>query len=853
MEVAQGKNEEHHVASRNDKQSFWLMVMLAAQNAFNDKAAQFFLIPLAAWLAVQAGSGDGGNVKYILSALIVAPFIFLSPLAGWVSDRYSKTFVLRASMILQLGVLMMVTAAVALQNFGLAILGFFILSVQSTVLSPAKKGLVKEMVGSERLGFASGVLEMASVLAICIGQIVSGFWFDSRLQVSGDGWNAALWPMVILTTLAIPAVLMSLKMKYYPSPGARKFHKGIVFEHVGQLRELLGERRLRWAGLGVAFFWFLGGSINLAAIQLAEQITGGNAGFGSEMAWFLMAASGGVVLGGVLGSLGCKRNIELALVPIGGLVTVIGCLMMAVSPIDSLSIKLWMVVAGAGAAIFLVPLNAYVQDVCAPEHRGRVLAGLNLLDCLAGALAVAFQMGLSSLGCSLSVQFLVIGGMAGLVVIFSTKILPKQIVRFTLLGVFRMFYRQRVLGAENMPESGGVLVLPNHVSYIDAFAISAASPRPVRFLMHESFFQKRSPIRTFARLFDTVPISSNRAKQAIDVASQALQQGDVVCIFPEGQLTRNGELNPLKRGFELVAKQAQCPVLPVYIGGLWGSIFSYERGKLLKKLPYAVPYGMTVSWGQTMAGESVSAFAVHTALYKQSCNALEMNEKHVRGPKMLRKKITALGGDTSAFDTLLSNVRSMNEKEVRSLIANAIQVRENSSIPRSAVLIVDASYGVSAVLAVALQAVHGVQVLMVNEYTSLSRIESWLKRYAVHAAFGDGALYRKLQKAQAKELTFYDLKGEQSPNDAIPRFAVGVVESRLISISSKNATVDEQSKDQHVGWRDGTVGRILLGYHYRVLTETSIELRGPAFGHLEAGAVEVDAEMDEDGFLYPHW
>ena len=853
MESARVEKEEHHVASRNDKQSFWLMVMLAAQNAFNDKAAQFFLIPLAGWLAVQTGSGDGGNVKYILSALIVAPFIFLSPLAGWVSDRYSKTFVLRASMILQLGVLMMVTAAVALQNFGLGILGFFILSVQSTVLSPAKKGLVKEMVGSERLGFASGVLEMASVLAICVGQIVSGFWFDSRLKVSGDGWNAALWPMVILTTLAIPAVLMSLRMKYYPSPGARKFHKKILFEHVGQLRELLGERRLRWAGLGVAFFWFLGGSINLAAIQLAEQITGGNAGFGSEMAWFLMAASGGVVLGGVLGSLGCKRNIELGLVPIGGLVTVLGCMMMAVSPIDSLTIKFWMVVAGAGAAIFLVPLNAYVQDVCAPEHRGRVLAGLNLLDCLAGALAVAFQMGLSALGCSLSVQFMVIGAMAGLVVVFSTKILPKQVVRFTLLGIFRVFYRQRVLGIENMPESGGVLVLPNHVSYIDAFAISAASPRPVRFLMHESFFQKRSPISTFARLFDTVPISSSRAKQAIDVASQALQQGDVVCTFPEGQLTRTGGLNPLKRGFELVAKQAQCPVLPVYIGGLWGSIFSYERGTLLKKLPYAVPYGMTVSWGHAMEGEDVSAFAVHTALYKQSSNALEMNEKHVRGPKLLRKKFTALGGDSATFDTLLSNVRSMNEREVRSLIANAIQVRENSTIPRSAVLMIDSSYGVSAVLAVALQAVHGVQVLMVNEYTSLSRIETWLDRYQVHAAFGDSALYRKLQKAQASKLSFYDLKGEQSPEEEIPCFAVGVVESRVISIAAPNGIGEEGSQDQHVGWRDGTVGRILLGYNYRVLTETSIELRGPAFAHLESGAVEVDAEMDEDGFLYPHW
>ncbi|WP_018970583.1 MFS transporter [Rubritalea marina] len=853
MERTQAEEDAHHVASQGDKQSFWLMVMLAAQNAFNDKAAQFFLIPLAGWLAVQAGTGDGGSVKYVLGALIVAPFIFLSPVAGWISDRFSKTYVLRASMILQLFVLVLVTVSLALKNFELGILAFFILSVQSTVLSPAKKGLVKEMVGSERLGFASGILEMASVLAICVGQIVSGFWFDSRLKGSGDGWNAALWPMVILTMLAIPAVLLSLRMKVYRSPGEREFHKGILFEHVGQLRELLGEQKLRWAGLGVAFFWFLGGSINLSAVQLAEQLTGGRAGFGSEMAWFLTAASGGVVLGGYLGSLGCKRNIELGLVPLGGMLTVIGCFMMACSPLDSLAIKLWMMLSGAGAAIFLVPLNAYVQDACAPERRGQILAGLNLLDCLAGALAVAFQFGMSAMGLSMSSQFVITGLLASLVVIFSGKLLPKQFVRFTVLGLFRMFYRQRVLGIENMPSKGGVLVLPNHVSYVDAFAISAASARPVRFLMHESFFQKRSPISVFARLFDTVPISSKRAKEAIEVAAQALEQGDVVCIFPEGQLTRTGGLNPLKRGFELVARQANCPVLPVYIGGLWGSIFSYERGKLVKKVPYAIPYGMSVSWGQPIDGEAISTLAVHHALYEQSSHALEMNEKHVRGVKLLRKPLKVMGGDREAFDAMLLHSRGMSEIEQRSLIANAIQVRENSEIPRGAVLIVDASYGVTPVFAVALQAVHGVQVLMVNEYTSLSRIESWLDQHTVHAAIGDGALYRKLLKAGAQDLVFFDLKGEQDAEAELPRYAVGVVADRVISIAARNHVIEKNGNEQHLGWREGTCGRILLGYRYHVVSENVIELQGPSYAHLPGSSINVDSEMDEDGFIYPHW
>ncbi len=413
------EREEHHIASKQDERSFWIMVGLATQNAFNDKAAQFFLIPLAAWMVLQSGEA-GGDMKYILGALIVAPFIFLSPLAGWVSDRFSKTWVIRAGMVIQLGILVFITLSIYLQNLQIGIVGFFLLAVQSTLLSPAKKGLVKEMVGSKRLGFASGVLEMASVLAICAGQIVSGFWFDSRLATTGDGWEAALNPLMILTVLAVPAILFSWSLKVYPSPSERLFKKEILWEHVGQLGALFADRRLKWSGLGVAFFWFFGGFINLAGVQLAEQLTGGAQGFGSEMAWFLAAASGGIVLGGLIGSVSCRRNIELGLVPIGGLITVVGCILMALSPLDSVWLKVWMVMTGAGAAVFLVPLNAYFQDVCDPAKRGSILAGLNLLDCLAGAAAVAFQLVLSKLGMAMSEQFLCMSLLMFGVTCFST-------------------------------------------------------------------------------------------------------------------------------------------------------------------------------------------------------------------------------------------------------------------------------------------------------------------------------------------------------------------------------------------------------------------------------------------------
>ncbi|PQJ29882.1 hypothetical protein BSZ32_16255 [Rubritalea profundi] len=826
------------------------MVGLAAQNAFNDKAAQFFLIPLAAWLVIQSGAGGGGNMKYILGALIVAPFILLSPLAGWLSDRFSKTWVLRAGMVLQLVVLVMITFSVFLQNLSIGIFGFFLLAVQSTLLSPAKKGLVKEMVGSERLGFASGVLEMASVLAICVGQIVSGFWFDSRLAVSQDGWDAALTPLMIITVMAIPAVLFSWSLKYYPSPSSRPFKAKILWEHVGQLGDLFKDRRLKWAGLGVSFFWFFGGFINLAAVQLAEELTGGGQGFGSEMAWFLAAASGGIVLGGVIGSLSCRRNIELGLVPIGCLLTFLGCVLMAMSPLDSIWLKIWMIFTGAGAAIFLVPLNAHFQDVCDPNKRGRILAGLNLLDCLAGAGAVAFQLLLSKLGVSMAGQFLSMAALCLIVTGFSTKLLPQHFIRFTMLSVLRIFYRQKVLHAERMPESGGVLLVPNHVTYIDAFILTAASPRPIRFLMHDSYFEKDGILRHFVKLFDTVPISAHKAKEAIAIAAEAVAEGSVVCIFPEGQLTRSGAMNELKRGFEMIARKAKCPVMPVYMDGLWGSIFSYERGRMFKKIPYSVPYGVTVAWGEPILPRIASSVAVRKALHQLSSESIEMRDILVHPSRLLAKKFELLDGDKNAFTAMLDEVKAMNDGQQRALITNALQVAESPAFSKRGVIVVDSKDETALIFAIGLPLVHQVRVLLADEYTSVSHLEEWNLTFPVEAYIGGESLRLKVAKLHPNEGIFYHTGGLLDHDADVPCYPVGVLNGKVIALSTEHPNAVTTTNQFQAGWKEGSVGRLLPGFAYEDGDFEHLKISSIVFGVDGDNQVETRATMDVEGFLY---
>lgn len=840
------ESESRHIASKSDERSFWIMVILAAQNAFNDKASQFFLIPLGGWLIFQAGGSDS-NLAYVLGALIVAPFIFLSPFAGWLSDRYSKTWVMRGGMLLQLAVLALIVLSVSLHNLNLGVIGFFLLAVQSTLLSPAKKGLVKELVGSERLGFASGLLEMASVLAICAGQIVSGFWFDSRLSISGDGWQAAEQPLLILTLCAIPAVILSWTMKVVPSPSKRQFKLPILWEHFGQLRDVFTDRRLKWSASGIAFFWFFGGFINMAAIKAGETLSGGAEGFGTEMAWFIAAASGGIILGGLLGSIGCKRHIELGLVPIGGIIMVLGCIFMACCNLESYWFKCWMVLAGAGGAIFLVPLNAYLQDVCDPEKRGRILAGVNLLDCLAGALAVFLQYVLNAFGMTITSQFLILAALSLLVTCYSTKLLPQHFVRFTILSLFRIIYRQKIMFAERMPKEGGVLIVPNHVSYIDAFMITAASPRPVRFLMYDGYFKKNGLMKQFIKLFNTVPISNNRAKEAIQVAADAVAEGSVVCIFPEGQLTRSGGLNEIKRGFEMIARKAKCPVMPVYMDGMWGSIFSFERGKLFKKVPYKVPYGVTVAWGEPLRNKEVSASSVRSQLHTLAWEAFTMRDSLIRPAKTLKKVIRQVGGSTETLQTLHHQVLQLDEGAQRSLLANALQVAESPAFYKRQTIIVDADCKAASLFAIALAQVQKLRVILADENTSEDLLRKWSNSRNIAAYIGGDYLWQLVDGAELSDGSFFHTEGHLAPDAKVPCYPMGMHEGRILAISTHHPDAITPTNQFQAGWKEGSLGRLLPAYRYEITNEGRIALHAIT----EKNAITLPLRMDSEGFLFP--
>lgn len=835
--------------TRRNWLSFWSLLVLQTQNAFNDKAAQFLLIPIGAWLVfINADVPGTGKIEYILAAVIVLPFILFSPLSGWFSDRFSKTKIVRAASILQLIVLVWIAGCIYYHLLWAAVLGFFVLSMQSVLLSPAKRGLVKELVGHEKLGMASGLLEISVILAICAGQIVTGVWFSARLNESGNGWEAGFFPLLVLTGASVLALCVAFTIEKVPAQGQRKFHLGILTEHFGQLKELLEERSMRLSAMGAAFFWGYAGYLNLAAIGIAKNLTGGGDNFALDSAMLMFAASLGVIVGGIIASLICRKGIELGLVPLGGLVMVIGSLALAVTPEHSHWLKFWLVIAGAGGALLLVPLNANIQDLCAPEKRGRILAGLGLLDCLFGLIAVIIQLVLVWLDVPFSWQF------AGLAVVcffatqYSAKLLPQHVVRLLVLGIFKMFYRVRAMNVDRIPSEGGVLMTPNHVSYMDAFILSTASPRKVRFLMFDGYF-KRPWIGKFVKLFDTVPISQTRAKEALKVAAEALEQGYLVCIFPEGQLTRSGGMNEFKRGFEMIAKKAKCPVLPAAMDGLWGSIFSFERGKFIYKLPYRVRYGVTVNFGEIIPPEEIKADRVRAAVSELRADAFAQRRVLENPMSILGKEPMVLAAEPCITDSYQERVIALREADAclqKRLVANALQIGDVNGIGRGKTVLMEWTGLASCrdVIAIAFAQYFQLKLILVDSSISSDEVMQLTQQYEVDEYIGGSALADACVKAGMSRVCYDVSEQAVGKSDTLPCL---VVDGRVISMSMPHPDAQTATNQHQEGYREGTWGRLLPGYQVRS-AENSIIVSGVSLEEDEGLKID-DVQVDLQGFI----
>ena len=602
--------------------SFWALVAMQIVAAFNMNLSKVLLVALGLWLAKRGQSFHG--IEHIVAVALVVPYVLFSPTAGWLADRFPKHRVIRVSAFCQILLLGLLALCLVTHQLVAGILVFFALSTQAALLSTSKMSVIKELVGGGHMGFASGIIEGTVILAILGGQITGGNWFDAGLAVHAEaGWEAATRPVWWLIGLAMAGTVITWGIQATMPHSDERFSWRVATRHVRDLGEMLSDPVMRRCGIGVGFFWGFGGVLYLMVLQIAQECHGGgDQGTGSSFSALWAMAVVGIALGSVGAGLMSRKRIELGLSPMGGILMTAGTVALAFCRPETAAMKAMLLLTGAGGAVFLVPLQAVLQDRPAADKRGAVLSASNLVNNLLGIVAVALQFVFKNLvHLSLRGQFLCMGVLTLAFTLWVLRSYRVEFVRLLCLAVLRVVYRTRAVGAERVPAEGGVLLLPNHLSFGDAFFLSVACPRPVRFVMDAEF--TRNPwIRAFTECFHTVPIATRNMRQAVLTTAAALQEGTVVCVFPEGQLSRRGTPCAIQRGFQWIAERAGCPVIPVWMDGVWGSVLSCEGGRFFGKFPRAYPLRQTVAFGTPREAAELDSIRLRGELYRQSAEAV---------------------------------------------------------------------------------------------------------------------------------------------------------------------------------------------------------------------------------------
>jgi acyl-[acyl-carrier-protein]-phospholipid O-acyltransferase/long-chain-fatty-acid--[acyl-carrier-protein] ligase len=392
--------------------------------------------------------------------------------------------------------------------------------------------------------------------------------------------------------------------------------------------------------------------------------------------------------------------------------------------------------------------------------------------------------------------------------------LMADFLRVIVLPVIRLIYKIRVVGREHVPDKGGVLLLPNHVTWADSFFLSAACHRPIRFVMYDGFMTAKG-VGWFARMFDTVPISSTKAKDAIRVVAEALNEGYVVCLFAEGELTRTGCLQEIKRGFELMVRKAGTPVVPVWMDGAWGSIFSFERGQFFKKMPYRLPYPMTLVFAPAMLASEANAESVRAAMLRASAEAL-----HVR-----------------------AEATGLLKKAQPGQWVNGLQLGQVNALQRGqeyAMWSGDALSAKLGAISTAFASLFSCKVLS-DEKDLLST--------AVRV--GGGATHARLCAARGNAVpgVFYDFSDEflEGLPSHILHCRCLLRDGVVLAMSMPDPPRGAATSPEQWGIREGAVGRLIPGFA-ATREDGGLRFTGPAISD-DGGIFLLGSSMDELGFV----
>lgn len=570
---------------------FWTQFL----GAFNDNLFKTALLVALTYDALSWTTIAPGLLNNLIPGLFILPYVLFSATAGQIADKVEKGKLARFVKLLEVGIMLVACIGWMTHTLWLLIAAVVGMGVHSTLFGPVKYAYLPQHLKPEELVGGNGVIEMGTFVGILLGEVAGA------LLVAHKPFGIELVAGASLL-MALLGLAASWRIPSSPAPAPElKINHNFLTESVRNLRFSAQNRTVFLSMLGNSWFWFYGALVLSQFPVYAKDYLHGDH---SVFVLLLTVFSLGIGIGSLLCEKLSGRKVEIGLVPFGSIglslfgidlyfaslaytnTATVDALALLALP-GSLRILADLVLIGVFGGFFIVPLFALIQTRCDPKHVSRTIAGMNILNALFMVAAAGVAILLLGQGFSIPQMFLVTALLNALVAVYIFSLVPEFLMRFLAWLLIHTIHRVATVDVERIPDEGPAVLVCNHVSYVDAIVIGAASPRPIRFVMDHRIF-KMPLLGWIFRTAKAIPIAPAKEdpfmmeRAFIDIA-EALHQGDLVCIFPEGKLTSTGEMNEFRGGVAKIVERSKVAVIPMALRGLWGSVFTRDPGNLFER------------------------------------------------------------------------------------------------------------------------------------------------------------------------------------------------------------------------------------------------------------------------------
>ncbi|NUZ04312.1 MFS transporter [Piscinibacter koreensis] len=587
---AEHPNQFSLLGQRRFAPFFWTQFL----GAGNDNLFKFALTVLVTY-HLQSDLLPPTLAGLVIGALFILPFLLFSATSGQLADKFDKARLIRLVKSLEIAIMAFAGWGFVAANVPVLLACVFLMGVHSTLFGPVKFAYLPQHLSERELTGGNGMVEMGTFVAILLGSVAGGL----LIAIPGTG---ARYAALACVALAVVGRLTAHAIPASPPADPRlRINWNPVSETWANLKLAHANVVVFRSLLGISWMWFFGAVFLSQFPAFAKEVLHGDERVASLL---LVVFSVGIGVGSLLCEVLSRRHVEIGLVPLGAIGMSVFSIDLyfaarGLAPAASLGVAdfvarpaHWRVMVDLAllslfAGLYSVPMYALIQMRSAPSHRARVIAANNILNALfliLSSLGVGVLLGF---GLTIPQVFLVTGLLNAVVAGYIFLLVPEYLLRFVAFVATRVVYRFRVRGDANIPVSGPAILVCNHVSFADPVLLMAASPRPIRFIMDHRIF--RAPLLGwFFRLAKAIPIAPQREDpaiyaQAFERARAALADGELVCIFPEGAITRDGALGEFKGGVMKLLETHPVPVIPLALQNLWGSFFSRAGGKAMSQ------------------------------------------------------------------------------------------------------------------------------------------------------------------------------------------------------------------------------------------------------------------------------